>query len=73
MDILAPQLITFHRRAREHSTYRVSMEWLDERGTAVTEKLINCCSLDAKVVVINAIKELGSLVIGIIGCQNCGS
>lgn len=39
MDILAPQLITFHRRAREHSTYRVSMECPDERGTAVTEKL----------------------------------
>lgn len=39
MGILAPQLITFHRRAREHSTYWVSMECPDERGTAVTEKL----------------------------------
>lgn len=48
------------------------MECSDERGTAVTEKLINC-SLGAKVMVRNAIKELGFLVIEIMVCQNCGA
>lgn len=43
------------------------------RGAQLLLKSSNCCSLDAKVVVRNVIKELGFLVIGIIGCQNCGS